>query len=316
MEQAGARGEWLVYLNEGIALCQNQHDERAEAEISLHIGYLYLLLHQYDNAGEKFRRCKSLFEQLNDNSGQGRALNRLAMVALRQGKYATTRELAERALTYLNTNNVDRANSYYVIGTTKYEIGNAKEALPYLEKSLGIWRQLGSKRQIVWGLRNLGPAYMLDGQTDAAIYCYQDAITILQQINDPLSQAIIQLNLGVVKSGLGEYGAALKLYEDALRIFNELSDKEHIAKSHVNMGIELRLLGKFKKSEKVLKESIHLLETLQNERAICNSMFELCLTYHESKSFAKANELMTCLTERLKPLMQNNDTSTFAKKNT
>lgn len=312
MEQAGYREGWKEYLERGIRLSQIQSDEQAEAELLIHMGYLNLQLAQYALADQYFERSLVLFESGKDFSGKGRALNHLAMIALRQNKYRKARKFAQDALYCLPEGDTDRANSFYVLGTTAYESGDAEEAIQLLERSLDIRRVSGDRRKIAWGLLNLGPALRLTGRKAEAQECYENAIQILAEIVDPINYARALNNLGIVHSDLGYSCRSIKLYEEAVQVFRELNELQSLARTYLNMGIDLRKLSRFIDSEEFLLKSIQIRSSLQLESLVCNSMYELWITYMAIGNEPKSDSMLLDLTSRLDKMRQPDETAMFA----
>lgn len=330
MEQSGARKGWLNYLERGIAYCQrcaedvgdkleestlegdqigkkNSDDREGEleAELSLHAGYLQLLMHEYEDAAFSFQHSQAIFQQMQERSGEGQATNRLAMVALQQGHYLQANELANKALALLPSSDIDRANSYYVLGTVARSTRSIEEALPHLEESLAIWRATGSKRKTAWGLRNLGPALRRANRLPEAHDCYEEASKLLLELDDPLNFASVQMNLGIVYSQGGDTEAAVQCNRRAMKIFKKFNDKSNMLRAHVNMGIKQRKLGNYAESERELLSCIYLSRELSNDRERCNAMLELWYTYAVAKQPDKAEKALHELHQYLDMLREN-----------
>lgn len=314
MEMAGLRGEWVPFLECGIARAVKKMDPRAESRLAIHLGEMHRQMNQLEQSDTYFQRSLKISEKNGWRAEQGRALNRRAILALRKSRYVEAEQLSRSALDLLPQDHIDRANSYYVLGTVKYETGDSEGAIPLLKESCEIWKQSGSKRKYAVGLRNLGPALRLSGQFVAALRCAESATKIFSETGDILNQAIAQMNVGICQGQLGKTSDAIQHYEDAILIFDSLDDTLNLARAYGNMGVDFRELGHSSESERALLKSVEFAYRSEREFTICNWMLELWVTRYKSRDIEKAKHSLNILLTRLKKLQTQADTRKMAHK--
>lgn len=299
MEMDGYRGPWIEYLRRGIACSQQQQDYVAEGELSLQIGYLYHLISRGAEAKCWLHQSRTCFCKTNDKSGEGRALNRLAMVALREENLSEATKFVTQAQARLDTTHADQANSCFVLGAIAEQQRHWEEAENYYRQSLKYWTESKDKRRIAWGLRNLGPILRWRKKLDEAIECYNNALQIFLEIHDPLNQAATKLNLGNVYLETGQYEKALVAYEQAESVFQAVADPWNLSKISVNKGIAYENLGRLQSAEDSFIQSIEVLTSLNLPILLCNAMDCLGELYRKQRKFQKAAHIYTAALEIL-----------------
>ncbi|MBV7331074.1 hypothetical protein KFU94_23120 [Chloroflexi bacterium TSY] len=83
MEQEGWRDEWIPYLEQGVEQSRVMQDHSTCAALCLQVGYLHYLRGRYAEARRVLTQSLSLFLQIDDLSGQTKAVNRLGWFKIR-----------------------------------------------------------------------------------------------------------------------------------------------------------------------------------------------------------------------------------------
>lgn len=303
MEMAGYRGDWVPYLEQGAAMSTTAGDADGQGELSLAIGYLALLRANYAQAEMWFERGWRHFQSVGSASGEGRALNRLAMTQMRQQDYESSRELASAALETLDADDIDRANSYYVLGTVCHEAEEWLDAEHYYRHSLEIWEEAGDIRRTAWGLRNLGPALALQGKYQEAYECYTRALAIFEHVHDPANKAMTQVNLANLSFWTEKrFDEAIQLLTASQKIFKRLDDRLNLAKTALNLGLSLDETGKHEDARIIYETSIELWEELGNVASLCNALDCLGECYMTTCEYAEAIEQFNYALVRLEEI--------------
>lgn len=290
LEQAGHRDDWLPYLEQGLQQSLAQRDDLATAELALHIGSLHYRRSRFAEADNWLTRSYDSFAQQKNYSGQGTALNRLALVAVRSGQPQRAEAQAQQALSCLPSDAPECANSYAVLGEVARERRLWAAAESYDRRALAIWQRQGNQREIARGLRNLGPALREQAKLDEAIACYEQALALFATIHDPVNQAVTEMNLGILYSMQQQHGRALPCHQAAERIFRLVQDQVNLAKVYTNMGVALRALGDYPQAIQVQLAGIQIRRQLGQTRWLYNALDGLGLTYLANQDFAKAIE--------------------------
>jgi tetratricopeptide (TPR) repeat protein len=254
--------EWIPYLEKGLAQAQALEDGPAAAELNLHLGYLLQLRNKHQGAHACFSASATTFAAVGDTEKLARALNRLAFPCRLQPALGDPVALAQRALTLLSPAHPERAASYVALGWHAYDHRDWSSAAAYFEHALTIAQRQGHPRQIARRLRDLASAWQMQGKYQAAIDCYEQAITRFAAINDGYDQAVAHMNVGVAYLALQEAQAALDWFALAEPIFVRVQDRLHLAMLYNNRGIALRLLGQWTEAETAFLHSITLNEQI------------------------------------------------------
>lgn len=299
MEMAGHRHKWISYLVEGVKVSRHKRDIAGQGELSLAIGYLEFQLANYAEAVMWFRHSQKHFQEGGDRSGEGRALNRLAMISMRQLDYKSSQTFVDAALHSLSADDADRANSYYVLGAICHESADWLGAEEYYRRSLKIWEESGDLRRIAWGLRNLGPSLVWQNKYEEAEECYTRALAIFAEVHDPANKATMQVNLANLYSKLGQLEEAAKLLIESKKISKQLNARLSLAKVNLNLGRNLARRGRHINARSIYQESIELWEALGNIASLCNAIDCLGESYMATHEYAAAAKQFEHALDRL-----------------
>ena len=143
-------------------------------------------------------------------------------------------------------------------------------------------------RDRAWSLTNLGAALRKLEHFQPAIVCYREAISVFQQIHDPVHLAAAHTNLGNVFLKMGNAEKALANYRMAEPIFYQMQTTLHLAFVYVNIGMACRFLQRWQESERALLTSLELFSQLNEPKKIANCREELGLTYQAQGRTAEA----------------------------
>jgi len=245
MEQAGFRDEWLPYLEAGLRQSQRIGDGRAEAELTLEIGYVFQLRGKLSLARTHYTASASIFEKVGATHRQALSVNRQAFIAWLQRRYEEIPGLIELASKLLPEDDPERATSYVVLGWVALDRRDWQTGVAYFAQALQLWQKRGDKREIARRLRDLASALQMQQQYAESIVHYQRAIDLFDEVEDIFEQAVAKMNLGVVYLSVGQMHEAATLFALAEPIFRRVQDVEHLAMLYNNQGIVYRNLGRW-----------------------------------------------------------------------
>lgn len=289
LEQAGYRDDWLPYLEAGLKLSQACDDGRAEAELSLLIGQLHRLVSRFIQAREWLTASVQNFATLDEPQGQARALNQLAYVAWQQHAYPEAEQLAKRALALVSETDPERTMSLSALGLVAIDRNQWEAAERHFREALQIRIANDDQRRIAWSLQNLGYALRGQGKYTEAITCFEQAITILEEIRDSANCAIAQMNLGIVYWFAAQPAKALEIYTTAEHTFSKLHDMHNLAKIFTNKGLGYLTLCDWVHAEKSFMTSIALHQKVGDVSFRLSALDGLGLVYLGQGQYDKAN---------------------------
>ena len=242
MEQAGFRTEWLGYLETGLVQSRSLADRRAEAELTLQVGYLHLRLRQLDQAKAQLTAARDLFIELDDLVGQCAAINRLAAAVRYAGDMAQARSLLSYTLSVLPEESEEWGYSHFGAALLYRELLDLDTAAYHLEQCLAVSTRYGNRRQMGLCVLNMGLIFFEQKAYAQAVEHSLAAATIFEEIDGLQDLATAKMNAGIGYSQLGQVDTALTLYAQAELLFHRLHDPVSLAMIHCNQGIAYRQL--------------------------------------------------------------------------
>jgi tetratricopeptide (TPR) repeat protein len=292
MEQAGHRGDWLVYLEEATTLSEQRADWATAAECTLQRGLLHRLLSDFPLAIAQLQRSVALWQQIDAGRDQARALNELAWVAYLQNQTAPATTYVEQALALLPAADPERAMCYRVQGMIAIAHERWSEAEAYHRQALTLFATGGDDRKAAWSLQNL--AYALRGQAryEEAIEYYQQAAALLLELGDLYHWSFVQMNLGITYQSSGQPDQAVSYYTTARTIPQSMLDPLHRARLSLNTALAFMALSRFSDAEKAFWEAIQLHKAIGAVAWRLNAMDGLAMTYIGWKKFDQAIQII------------------------
>lgn len=279
MEQAGYRDEWIPYLEQGVQQSQTLDDFEAEAELHFQLGRIYRLRAKYEEARTEFETSIKGFEHLNTPFNQARAMNRLAQVARLERQFSEATHLAYTALRFLDEQVAECAYSYLVLGMVAVDRREWLEAVDLFKVSLWWWERENNLRMMGRCLMSQGTALLMMSEYQKSIDACQKAIALFEEVQDPIYQAISQMNLGNVYHYIDQSDKAIELHLQAERVFRRAQDQFYLAHVNHNMGMAYRRLRQWDKAEEAYLSSIEQREKIGNVARLVNTMDGLGLVY-------------------------------------
>ena len=292
MEQGGLRETWIPYLERAIQVSQLIKDGSAESEFGYQIGLLYRLQSKHEIAREWFsyslttmsgNRCKFI---------QARIFNQLAYVELQNGNADSGIEYANKALSILDDQHVEKAMSLSVLGLATGERSQWQQAEQLHRQALCIRENSGDRRQIAWSLQNLAITLQRQKQFDDAIMTYQRALDILIEIHDYVNQAIVVMNLGLTYYYQGNAQAAIDKYELAEKVFIKCGDFLNQARLYVNWGLACLDLDLAEHAEHKFAKAVNLFAQVGNNGLRLNAIDGLALAYLAQHKYYRAQNVL------------------------
>jgi predicted ATPase/DNA-binding SARP family transcriptional activator len=140
--------------------------------------------------------------------------------------------------------------------------GTAQQAIPALEESIILFRQVDWP----WGhgtaVSMLGQAHMFLGHNAEAEPFLEEAITILSGIGNRSELPYALSALAHIAQMRGDYGKAEAVYRQCLDIRREIGDQPGMAYNLYDLGEIARLQGAFTEAEAYYKDGLAICETI------------------------------------------------------
>ena len=147
------------------------------------------------------------------------ALIRRANTLRISGEYAASLQDVQEALSLAETDTglqIYYAESLRLKGLNLYRLGESRQALDALERSLSLYTALNETSRIPTILMETSMVHGATGDLESAKRSYHEVLKLKQAEGDLYAQAEILNNLGVLYHQLGEYELASEMYENGL----------------------------------------------------------------------------------------------------
>ena len=119
--------------------------------------------------------------------------------------------------------------------------GEPRAALPLLERSLAIWRDLGDRDQQARELNSLGITHRFLGDFDTARSLLEESAAIAREVGSDFRLAAALTNLGQLESGAGNFDRATEVLQEALALDRKQGDMLGVALDQQSLaGVHLR----------------------------------------------------------------------------
>ena len=302
MEQAGARSEWLPFLQRGVERSTALADLATEAELSLRSGHLLRLVSDFANAQQWLARSLRCCEQLGDHAGVARALNQLAYVDCLLNRDERAVQRATAALAFLGEDDYERAMSCFVLGMVAANRWQWVEAEGHHRAALELRQRQGDARRTAWALQNIG--YALQGQRR-----YADAIehlcaadVVLEELGDKANRAILLMNLARTYHLDNQLAQALETGLAARQSLYEVGDHLHAARHDTNLGLTYLALHDPQAALTAFQDSIRVYIMLEDAAGRINTTSGLAMAYLALADYTAAVAVLAPALEELAQL--------------
>ncbi|MBL8165138.1 MAG: tetratricopeptide repeat protein [Anaerolineae bacterium] len=111
-------------------------------------------------------------------------------------------------------------------GIKLFQQKDYEEAARLFNQAQAAYEADGQRDMVAEMQTNIGLVHRVLGQHQQALDAMQAALTIFQELNDPLRAAKVLGNMGGVYAGLGDKEQAYNCYRQAADIFDEQGDKK------------------------------------------------------------------------------------------
>lgn len=166
-------------------------------------------------------------------------LNKVCVALFNDGEYNKIKELSMEAYRLSEKNNFKKGKveSLRFYGLALERTGNTDSAIYIYNQVIGLTKEYGMRRQEAQGYHNIGFAAYLQSSFDVAVEAYLKAIRIREEIRDTVPLAWSENNLGLIYWRQKSRHDALKHFRRANELFRYKDFKEGLAISDNNIGL-------------------------------------------------------------------------------
>jgi tetratricopeptide (TPR) repeat protein len=171
-----------------------------------------------------------------------RLVQALALFWYRHGYLTEGRRWLQRAIDLTSENGgAPLAQLAHWLGVLLQQQGEPQAALPLLERSLAIWRDLGDRDQQARELNSLGITHHYLDDLDTSRSLLEESSAISREVGNDSRLAAALTNLGQTESDAGNFDRATQVLQEALAIDRKQGDVLGVALDQQSLaGVSLR----------------------------------------------------------------------------
>ncbi len=182
------------------------------------------------------------------------------------------------------------AASYTQLASNYISDENYVLAIDYLKKARDIYSASDKKANEASTILNLGEAYRLNGNLEAAVRCFEQTLTLNSDINNIYIESYSLGNLGMVQSTQGEFGLAEENLKKAIKILEGQGDLYSSSVYIAALGEVYKERKQWSTAEDRLLEALALAQQAGLKEQI-RDVSDLLSNFYESReNFSKALE--------------------------
>jgi signal transduction histidine kinase/CheY-like chemotaxis protein len=287
----GKYSETLGYWQQSLKLFEVIGDSTGVSNLLNNIGAIYFNLGNNDHAIEYYLRSLKVSEQLGDKLRIASALTNIGTVY--SHKPATHDLALQYCLRALEISeglvDLEAIGTISVnIGDIYFSMGDNKNALLYLEKSLEAYRK--SSGDVAYTLNTMGKVYAKQGDFDLALQYQNDAYTYAKNSDNKLEMARALLGLANTYKVKNNSPLAIAYYTKAQTIANEIGSNNELKDSYEGLALLYSKLGDYENAFKNQQLLTAIRDTLYNAETD-KRIFGLQLSFDMDKKQAEIDLL-------------------------
>ena len=136
----------------------------------------------------------------------------------------------------------------------------------------------------------LGATFSSRGEFRKAINCFNQYLTIAQDLGDRAQEGIAYNSLGIAFNKLGDFRKAIYYHNQHLRIAKEMGDKAQEGSAYCNLGLAFRGLSDFKKAEEYHNLDLVIAKEISDKAAEGRAYGNLGNVFYDFGDFGKGIE--------------------------
>lgn len=218
-----------------------------------------------EKAVEFYEQARDVRSRIGDWNGLGRSLEFAGNLLYEElGQFRRGLRYYEEAADAYNQAGqwAREANALNFAGTILYDLGRPAEALPVLIQARDIYLELGDVDTMSGVVNNMGIAYRMLGDFDAAVAAYQEVIRIARDNDNKQREALALNNISVVFLWAERPERVATFAEQAQQAFLNAGDEEGALAAQINKGSALFELKQYERARETAESSLVLADSL------------------------------------------------------
>lgn len=224
-------------------------------------GDYYDAVSDYAQAANAVEQGLQLAESTENHAGVAQCLNRLGMIAWRQGEYATAEKAYTRARNVAHqqdTLHAEEAEACYGLGLVYRQLGRFDGARAEFERDLALNRQLSNRKNEARALNALGVVEYFNRSYDSALAFFQQALDIRRAIGERAGVGGSMLSIAQTLGSMGDHGRAEPMLREAVGIYQQINDRWSEQLIWNELGILYAAVGSYEEAETCLNRGLSI----------------------------------------------------------
>jgi adenylate cyclase len=228
-----------------------------------------------------------------DNShatGSGRAHYLLGTSKYNLGDYDAALEHLLMSLRILEKSGPKKVltSTYNTLGILHTEYADFDKAIEYHFKSMRIHEELGNANGVGGSLNNIGLIYYDLEDFNKALEFFKRSVAVRDSAGFKRGMAMPLNNIGGIYIDKEQYDSALVYFERSLTIAREIGDMNAFTMALLNVGLCYYNTGKLDKAIEYYNEGLAISETVKDKVKIATSLVNLSNVYMKKGEKSKA----------------------------
>jgi predicted ATPase len=161
-----------------------------------------------------------------------------------------------------------KARALNALGTLVFETTSFREARPYFESSLALWRSLKDDKNALTVLNNLTWILFVMGKVQEGRSLIPEAVALAQRLEQPRAEALAFNNLGWFEQYQGNFVASRRALGKSLELRKKAYDERGVAFAQGNLALTLVYLGDYEAARALLDEAFETLQRLNDQQLL------------------------------------------------
>ncbi|MBI2417931.1 MAG: tetratricopeptide repeat-containing sensor histidine kinase [Ignavibacteriales bacterium] len=259
---------------EALQFAKEKAGSRGVAEVLTELGKVYDSNHESDKALYAFENALTIYNKLQDLSGQGIILDFIGQSYFDAGNYPSALKYFLKSLeVFKNVNDPERISIVQNdLGIVNTFIGNYEVALTYYFSALKLKEGRAPNSSLSNTLANIGDVYNnLQNYSTAEKY-FSRALT---KANNPQSKMVLQTKMAGVIAELNRVSEAKTYINQALSGFLQLGNNSLIAFAYMNLGKVFLKAAQPDSAYITFEKALHLYQTYGGRNGVVEATNQL-----------------------------------------
>lgn len=250
------------YGKKALGLSTKLNYPFGQANAELNLGNASIIVGNYEDAKNHFRKAKTIFESLVENEEE----NKTFIYGL--------------------------ARCYSSLGVIFSQEGNYYESLDNYQKGLKLYLKINHKSGISRSYNNIGVVYKSRSKNEKALEYFKKAFKIQVQIGEQ-TMPVTLTDIGVIYFENNKLKEAYSYYTKAEKLFKTIENKRGLALLQNYWGDYYVKTKAQDKAEEYYKKALDLYQSIQNKFGASLALYNLGILYFEQKKLEQAMTLAT-----------------------